>query len=129
MKKMYSAIAIAVFLGVSTTPLYADMDGMHGMKDQPMGEMKDQKMSDMGDQMHDKKTHRGQGTVNGIDTKTGKVNLSHGPIESLNWPAMTMGFSVKDAAMLEGIQPGMKVDFDLEKADGGYRIVSIKPSN
>lgn len=111
MKKMYSAIAIAVFLGVSTTPLYADMDGMHGMKDQMQN------------------THRGQGTVNGIDAKAGKVNLSHGPIASLNWPAMTMGFPVKDAAMLEGIQPGMKVDFELEKTDGGYRIVSIKPSN
>lgn len=119
MKKMYSAIAIAVFLGVSTTPLYADMDGMHGMKDQPMGEMKDQMQN----------THRGQGTVNGVDTKAGKVNLSHGPIASLNWPAMTMGFPVKDAAMLDGIQPGMKVDFELEQAGGGYRIVSIKPSN
>lgn len=111
MKTMYSAIAIVVFLGVSTTPLYAERHDMPGMKSQMQN------------------THRGQGTVNGIDAKTGKINLSHGPIESLNWPAMTMGFPVKDAAMLEGIQPGMKVDFELEKSDGGYRIVSIKSSN
>ncbi|HWQ94712.1 MAG TPA: copper-binding protein [Gammaproteobacteria bacterium] len=127
MKKMYSAIAIVGVLGVSVTPLYADMHNMPAMKDQPMGEMKDHNMSGMGDQMQN--THRGQGTVKGIDAKTGKVNLSHGPITSLNWPAMTMGFPVKDAALLEGIQAGMKVDFELEKSGGGYRIVSIKPSN
>ena len=126
MQKVYSAIAIVVFLGVSTTPLYADMDGMHGMKDHPMGEIKDHNMSGMGDQMQN--THRGQGTVNGVDTKAGKVNLSHGPIASLNWPAMTMGFPVKYAAMLEGIQPGMKVDFELEKTESGYRIVKIAPA-
>lgn len=127
MKTVNSAIVIAVFLGVSTTPLYADMHEMSGMKDQPMGEMKDHNMSGMKDQMQN--THRGQGTVNGVDAKTGKVNLSHGPIETLNWPVMTMDFSVKDAALLEGIQPGMKVDFDVEKSDGGYRIVSIKPNS
>lgn len=126
MKTMYSAIAIAVFLGVSATPLYADMHNMPGMQDQPMSDMKDHKMSGMQDQMQN--THRGQGTVNGIDAKTGKVSLSHGPIESLNWPAMTMGFPVKDAAMLEGIQPGMKVDFELEKTESGYRIVKIAPA-
>ena len=127
MKKMYSAIAIAVFLGASTTPLYADMHDMAGMKDMPMGDMKDHKMSGMKDPVQN--LHRGQGTVKGIDAKTGKVNLSHGPIASLNWPAMTMGFPVKDAALLKGIQAGMKVDFELEKSGGGYRIVSIKPSN
>lgn len=93
MKKLYSAIATAVLLGVSAAPLYADMDSMHSMKDQPMGDMKDRNMSGMDDQMQN--TRRGQGTVNGIDAKTGKVNLSHGPIASLNWPAMTMGFPVR----------------------------------
>lgn len=130
MKTANSAIAIVVFLGVSITPLYADMHDMSGMKDQPMGDMKmkDHNMSGMGEQTQDKNTHRGQGTVNGIDAKTGKVNLSHGPIKSLDWPAMSMDFSVKDAATLKGIQPGMKVDFELEKSDGGYRIVTITPS-
>jgi len=127
MKTVNSTLAIAVFLGVSTTPLYADMHDMPGMKGQPMGEMKDHNMSGMKEQMQN--TYRGQGTVNGVDAKTGTVNLSHGPIETLSWPAMTMDFSVKDAAMLGDIQPGMKVDFELEKADGGYRIVSIKASN
>lgn len=125
MKKMYSAIAVVVLLGVSAAPLYADMHNMPGMKDKPMGDMKDRNMSGKGDQMQN--THRGQGTVNGIDAKTGKVNLSHGPIQSLNWKAMTMGFQVKDAALLEGIKPGMKVDFELEKSDGKYRIISITP--
>ena len=126
MKTINSAIATVVLLGVSITPLYADMHDMSGMKDQPMGEMKGHDMSDMKEQVQN--THRGQGTVNAIDATTAKVNLSHGPIESLNWPAMSMDFPVKDAAMLQGVQTGMKVDFELEKLGEAYRIVSIKPS-
>ena len=37
------------------------------------------------------KTHRATGTVNNLDREAGSVNLSHGPVPSLNWPAMTMG--------------------------------------
>ena len=126
MKTLSIAVTAISLLGVLSLPAQAD-SGMHdmpGMKNQPMGEMKD--MPGMGNQMS--ATHRGQGTVNGVDTQTGKVKISHGPIESLNWPAMTMGFPVKDAAMLESIKPGMKVDFDLEKSDGKYRITNITPS-
>jgi Cu(I)/Ag(I) efflux system membrane fusion protein len=34
-------------------------------------------------------THRGEGIVEAIDLSHGKVTLSHGPIASLAWPAMT----------------------------------------
>lgn len=128
MKTVTTFVAMTL-LGALSLPAQADSGAhdMPGMKGQPMGEMKGQNMSGMGDQTQNKNTHRGQGTVNGMDAKTGKVNLSHGPIESLGWPAMTMGFAVRDAAMLEGIQPGMKVDFELEKSDGKYRVISITP--
>lgn len=128
--KTVSTVVVMTLLGVLSLPALAD-SGMHdmpGMKGQPMGEMKGHNMSGMGDKTQTKNTYRGQGTVNGVDAKAGKVNLSHGPIESLGWPAMTMGFPVKDAVMLEGMKSGMKVDFDLEKIDGKYRIVSITPS-
>lgn len=126
-------IAITLLLGAASAPLYAD-EGMHdmpGMKGdmsgmQGMGDMKGHNMSGMGDQKQS--THRGQGTVNSVDAAAGKINLSHGPMQSLGWPNMTMDFPVKDAAMLKDIQPGTKVDFELEKANGGYRIVSITPS-
>ncbi len=121
MKTVLTVVAV-ILLGVLSLAARAD-DGMPGMPG-----MKGHNMSAMGDQMQSKNTHRGQGTVNGMDAKAGTVNLSHGPIESLGWPAMTMGFPVKDAAMLEGIQPGMKVDFVLEKSDGKYRVISIAPA-
>lgn len=131
MKTAYSVFAITLTLGALSAPLYADMDGKHGMKGESMGDMnmggmKDQNMSGMGDQMA--MTHRGQGTVDKVDAQAGKIKLSHGPIQSLNWKAMTMVFPVKDAALLQGIEPGMKVDFELEKIDGKYRVVSITPS-
>ncbi len=130
MKTLVSAVTAITLFGVLSLAARAD-NGMHdmpGMKDRPMAEMQDQNMSGMGSQMQN--VHHGQGTVNSVDTKAGKVNLSHGPIKSLGWANdMTMGFLVKDSVMLEGIQPGMKVDFELEKTGGGYRIVSIKPSN
>ena len=35
-------------------------------------------------------------TVNSVDPVHSKVTLSHGPIANFGWPAMTMGFTVKD---------------------------------
>lgn len=57
--------------------------------------------------------HMGHGQVNKVDTQNGKVNLTHGPIESLGWPGMTMDFSVKDPAILKKIKPGQKVEFEV----------------
>lgn len=73
--------------------------------------------------------HKGQGTVNRVDANAGKINLSHGPIPSLNWPGMTMDFRVKDKSILKKIQPGMAVNFELEKtSSGAYQIIQITPS-
>jgi Cu/Ag efflux protein CusF len=38
--------------------------------------------------------HRAEGTVDSVDAKDGTVSLSHGPVASLKWPAMTMEFKV-----------------------------------
>ncbi len=120
MKTVSGAVISIALLGVLSLPVQAD-PGMHDMPG-----MKDHKMSGMNGQTQN--THRGQGAVNSVDAKVGKVNLTHGPMESLGWEAMTMGFTAKDAALLEGIKPGMKVDFELKKIDGKYRIISIIPS-
>ena len=57
--------------------------------------------------------HRAEGVVNSIDLPHGKINLTHGPIESLKWPGMTMDFAVKDKAILKGIKPAQKVGFEV----------------
>lgn len=74
-------------------------------------------------------THGGTGTLNSIDEKTGKVNISHDPITSLNWPAMTMNFQASDAGILKDLKPGTKVQFDVQKTADGYRLTKITPSS
>ncbi len=71
----------------------------------------------------------GTGTVNSIDEAGRKVNLSHGPISSIGWPAMTMDFAVADSVDLKSVSPGMKVDFTLDKgADGIFQVDSLTPA-
>jgi Cu(I)/Ag(I) efflux system protein CusF len=38
--------------------------------------------------------------------------LSHEPVKSLNWPAMTMGFKVRDKALFEKLTKGRKVEVE-----------------
>lgn len=72
--------------------------------------------------------HKGQGTINRIDKAASTVNVTHGPIKSLDWPGMTMDFKVRDKAMLDKIGAGMKADFNVAKEpDGTYVITGINP--
>ena len=72
--------------------------------------------------------HQGRGTVNKLNATAGKINISHEAISSLSWPKMTMDFDVQDKSALDGVKPGMKVDFELAKLAGGYRITRITPA-
>ena len=38
--------------------------------------------------------HPATGVVKSVDRAKGTVTLAHGPVKSLNWPAMTMPFTV-----------------------------------
>lgn len=73
-------------------------------------------------------THRGTGTVRKIDAVKGTVTLSHGPIASLNWPAMTMNFKLKDASLAKGIKVGDVVDFELVQSGRDYVVTRLRPS-
>jgi Cu(I)/Ag(I) efflux system protein CusF len=44
--------------------------------------------------------------VKGVDAANGKVRLAHEPVKSLNWPAMIMGFSVRDPALFDKLAVG-----------------------
>ena len=59
------------------------------------------------------------GVVNAIDAAQRKVNVSHGSIKQLGWPAMTMDFPVSADVDLTTVKPGMKVNFTLVKGGGG----------
>jgi Cu(I)/Ag(I) efflux system membrane fusion protein len=74
-------------------------------------------------------THRGQGKVSAVDAKAGTLELEHGPIATLKWPAMSMEFKVRDKAQLAGLAKGQTVDFELsEQAAGEYVIERIAPT-
>jgi Cu(I)/Ag(I) efflux system protein CusF len=72
------------------------------------------------------KTYKGIGTVKKIDAAAGRVTLAHGPIPSLKWPAMTMGFAVKDKALLGKLAPEKKIEFEFVQQGSDYVITSVK---
>ena len=73
--------------------------------------------------------HKGQGTVRAVDPQTGSVNIEHRPIASLNLPAMTMDFQVKDKKLLKGVKPGQSVEIDIAKqGPGEFLITRIAPA-
>jgi Cu/Ag efflux protein CusF len=67
-----------------------------------------------------------EGEVRKVDREEKKVTIKHGPIENLKMPPMTMVFRVKDAGLLEGLEPGTKVRFRAEEADGGYLVTRLQ---
>jgi len=74
--------------------------------------------------------HSGRGTVDRIDAKAGTIDLHHGAIASLNWPAMTMEFKVANASLLAGLKPGASVDFEfVERGPGDFVITRVSPAS
>ncbi|MFH1820070.1 copper-binding protein [Thiobacillus sp.] len=91
---------------------------------QNMGDMKGMDMS--GQKAMPGAAHKAIGVVKKIDAKTGMVTFAHGPVKSLNWPAMTMGFAVKDKALFDKLAVGKKVEFEFVKEGEGYTVTSVK---
>jgi len=71
-------------------------------------------------------THQATGVVKSVDAAKGAVMLAHDPVKSLNWPAMTMPFTVKDKALLDKLEPGKKVVFEFVQQGKNYVITSVK---
>jgi len=74
--------------------------------------------------------HKGRGKVNAVDPASGFVELDHGPIPSMKWASMTMGFVVEDKVQLIGIKRGDAVEFEMRpkpNKDGDFVITHIAP--
>jgi len=70
---------------------------------------------------------RGEGEILSLDRAAGKVKLRHGPMPDLDWPPMTMRFHVQDPSMLEGLQEGQTVRFEVHmRPDGSPTITHIE---
>jgi Cu/Ag efflux protein CusF len=53
------------------------------------------------------------------------VTISHGPVESIGWPAMTMTFQAQSPEMLQGLNVGDPVDFQFQQAGEQNVLTSI----
>ena len=70
--------------------------------------------------------HHAKGTVKKVDAKVGIVTLQHGPVASLNWPAMAMNFRVKDKKVMGKLGPEKKVEVDFVKDGNDFVITAVK---
>jgi Cu/Ag efflux protein CusF len=66
------------------------------------------------------------GEVRRVDKEAGKVTLKHAEIKSLDMPAMTMVFVVKDKVMLERLKAGDKIKFKAINDAGKYTVTEIQ---
>lgn len=69
----------------------------------------------------------GEGKVVAVDAAAGEITLDHGAIPGM-MGAMTMSFPVADPKLLEGVDPGERVSFDLEYRGGMYTVKAIRPA-
>lgn len=67
-----------------------------------------------------------QGEVRKVDLAAQKITLRHGPIANLGMPPMTMVFGVQDAALLEGVKAGDKVNFVVEQKGTQFVVTELK---
>jgi Cu/Ag efflux protein CusF len=66
------------------------------------------------------------GEVRKVDKDAKKITIKHGPLQSLDMPAMTMVYRVKDPAMLDRVKAGDKVKFVAEKVDNALTVTTIE---
>jgi Cu(I)/Ag(I) efflux system protein CusF len=71
-------------------------------------------------------SHQATGVVKSVDAAKSSVMLAHDPVKSLKWPAMTMGFTVREKSLLDKLQPGKKVEFEFVQQGRDYVITSVK---
>ncbi|MGE5524509.1 MAG: efflux RND transporter periplasmic adaptor subunit [Rhodospirillaceae bacterium] len=68
--------------------------------------------------------HHGAGKIEAMGKD--EVTLSHGPIPSLNWPAMTMGFHVAPGSLPKDLRVGDTVVFDVRQKGEAYEITRME---
>jgi len=68
--------------------------------------------------------HKATGVVTKIDKD--KVSIKHEPVPSLNWPAMTMAFKVKDRSLIEKLKKDEKVSVEFVREGRDYVVTAVK---
>ncbi|MBB5370062.1 MULTISPECIES: efflux RND transporter periplasmic adaptor subunit [unclassified Janthinobacterium] len=71
-------------------------------------------------------SHHAEGKVEQIGKDS--ITISHGPIASLQWGPMTMGFKLPPTGLPANIKVGTQVAFDIKKGERGFDIITIAAS-
>lgn len=70
-------------------------------------------------------THSAEGKVEHVDAQ--EVTISHGPVPSLQWPAMTMGFAKPSPEAFPDLTMGDSIRFQFkEGGPSGYTLESVQ---
>jgi len=69
--------------------------------------------------------YKGEGVVKALNPKAPSIEIDHGDIGTL-MPAMQMEFPVTDANLLNGLAVNDRIDFTVENAPDGVKVVAIK---
>lgn len=85
---------------------------------------------DMSQDMGDHATMAGgvqaEATINSVSGDI--LNVTHGPIPEIGWPAMTMDLGLLEGAQIESVEAGQEVMMTLEKGpDGMFGIRALAP--
>lgn len=91
-----------------------------------MGDMKGRDMGQKPVAEARQQVHTATGTVKKADTKAGKVTVEHGPVASLNWPAMTMAFKVGEKELWKKLEEGRKVELAFMQRGNDYVVTAVK---
>ena len=66
-----------------------------------------------------------RGEVRRLDASKGTITIKHGAISDLNLPAMTLVYEA-EPVLLEGVQPGDQVRFNVRHENNTYRVIELK---
>ena len=71
-------------------------------------------------------SHKAEGTLKAIDA-AGTGSVSHDPVASLGWPAMTMDFVLANPSLAEKLKPGSPIAFEfVERKPGEWVIFKLE---
>jgi RND family efflux transporter MFP subunit len=73
-------------------------------------------------------SHTAVGTIDAFGPND-TVTVTHEPVASLKWPAMTMDFAFANPSLAGGVKAGSRVQFEfVERRPGEYVITGVKPA-
>jgi len=71
-------------------------------------------------------SHKAEGILKSIDA-AGTVSVSHDPVASLGWPAMTMDFVLANPSLVATVKPGSPIAFEfVERKPGEWVIFKLE---